>query len=175
MPTMVTCKTRKYPSLKTHSHRKLLFRNDLGRKNPRAHKHKIGTCPSPPQKKKQKFPPPPPKKRGILWAWRFSPAERTQKIPGAQKIGAAIYGPRISGGQFYGHGAFLTRGLQLQFSGVSEWNAEKCWEVLRTIPPLFVTPLPLCSRDCFGHFLDGRLSGDSFQFGMPARRAGDSC
>ena len=64
-------------------------------KNPHTHKYKMGT-PTAPSKKLQ--PPPPPLKRGILWAWGFS-IRKKQKIPGAQKIGAAISGPRIAGGK----------------------------------------------------------------------------
>ena len=70
------------------------------RKNPHAHKNKIGTS-TPPSKKTQN----PPLKGGILWAWGFS-GRKNQKIPGAHKIGAAISGPRIAGGNFMAHHFF---------------------------------------------------------------------
>ena len=64
------------------------------RKNPHAHKNKIGTS-TPPLPKK----PRPPLKGGILWASGFS-SRKNQKMPGAHKIGAATSGPRIAGGNF---------------------------------------------------------------------------
>ena len=63
------------------------------RKNPHAHKNKIGTSTPPFQKQTQK-PPPPPLKGGILWAWGFS-CRKNQKMPDAHKIGAAISGPEL--------------------------------------------------------------------------------
>ena len=75
----------------------------LVKKNPRAHRNKIGTPPTP-NLKNPKYPP---LKRGILWTWRFSCREKA-KIPGAHKIGAPISGPRIAGKTFYGHEMFLT-------------------------------------------------------------------
>ena len=74
------------------------------RKNPHAHKNKIGTS-TPPSKKAQK----PPLKGGILWAWGFS-SRKNQKMPGAHKIGAAISGPRITGGNFVDITLFLNSG-----------------------------------------------------------------
>ena len=49
---------------------------------------------------------PPPLKGGILWAWGFS-SRKNQKMPGAHKIGAAISGPRITGGNFMDTRIFL--------------------------------------------------------------------
>ena len=43
--------------------------------------------------------PRPPLKQGILWAWGFA-SRKNQKLPGAHKIGAAISGPRIVGGNY---------------------------------------------------------------------------
>ena len=54
--------------------------NQEYRKNPHAHKNKIGT--SPPPSKKNHDPPPPPKRRNFM---------------GAHKIGAHFPGPRIAG------------------------------------------------------------------------------
>ena len=54
---------------------------------------KIKLALPPPSKKNRK----PPLKGGILWALWFS-CRKNQKMPGAQKIGAAISGPRIAGG-----------------------------------------------------------------------------
>ena len=65
-------------------------------KNPHAHKNKIGTSAPPFQKNHD---PPPALKGGILWAWGFS-SRKSPKMPGAHKIGAAISGPRIAGGNF---------------------------------------------------------------------------
>ena len=64
------------------------------RKNPHAHKNKIGTS-TPPLPKN---PRPPPPKGGNLWVWGFS-SRKSTKMPGAHKIGAAIFGPRITGGK----------------------------------------------------------------------------
>ena len=75
----------------------------MNRKNPHAHKNKIGTS-TPPSKKKTQNPPP--SKGGILWAWGFS-SRKNQKMPGAHKIGAAISGPRITGGNFMDTTFFL--------------------------------------------------------------------
>ena len=75
------------------------------RKNPHAHKNKIGT--STPSSKKNPTPPPPPKRRN-LWAWRFS-SRKNPKMPGAHKIGAAISGPRVTGGNFMDITLFLRR------------------------------------------------------------------
>ena len=58
------------------------------RKNPHGHKNRIGTS--------TPFQNSPPLKRGILWAWGFC-SRKSQKMPGAHKIGAAISGPRIAG------------------------------------------------------------------------------
>ena len=74
------------------------------RKNPRAHKNKIGTSTPPPKKPKI----PPPKKEEFYGHGGF-PAERTKKMPGAHKIGAAISGPRIAGGNFMDITLFLTK------------------------------------------------------------------
>ena len=59
-----------------------------------------------PIKTKLALPPPllkkpntPPLKGGILWAWGFS-SRKNPQMPGAHKIGAAISGPRITGGNF---------------------------------------------------------------------------
>ena len=49
--------------------------------------------PLPPSKKRTA-----PLKRRILWAWGFF-SRSNQKLPGAHKIGAAISGPRITGGK----------------------------------------------------------------------------
>ena len=68
--------------------------------NPHAHKNKIGT--STPLLKNPRTPP----KGGILWAWGFS-SRKNQKMPGAHKIGAAISGPRITGGNFMDTTFFL--------------------------------------------------------------------
>ena len=48
---------------------------------------------------------PPPLNGGILCAWGFS---SRKKMPGAHKIGAAISGPRIAGGNFMDITLFLT-------------------------------------------------------------------
>ena len=71
------------------------------RKNPRAHKNKIGTSTPPFQKTHD-----PPLKGGILWAGGFS-SRKNQKMPGAHKIGAAMSGPRIAGGNFMDITLFL--------------------------------------------------------------------
>ena len=76
---------------------------ELSRKNPHAHKNKIGTS-TPPSKKTQN----PPLKGGILWAWGFS-SRKNPKMPGAHKIGAAISGPRITGGNFMDTTLFLKK------------------------------------------------------------------
>ena len=60
----------------------------LKRKNPHAHKNKLGTS-TPPFKK-----PRPPLKGGTLWAWGVF-QQKEPKMPGAHKIGAAISSPRI--------------------------------------------------------------------------------
>ena len=70
-------------------------------KNPRAHKNKIGTS-TPPSQKAQN----PPLKGGILWARGFS-SRKNQRIPGAHKTGAAISGPRITGGKLTDTRIFL--------------------------------------------------------------------
>ena len=93
------------------------------RKNPRAHKNKIGTSTPPPSKKLRT--PPPPLKGGILWAWGLS-SRKTQKIPGGHKIGAAISGPRIAGGTFYGHEAFTESNYYSVMIGVVlSWKPRK--------------------------------------------------
>ena len=46
-----------------------------------------------------------PLKGRILWAWGFS-SRKNQKMPGAHKIGAAIFRPQNCGRKFYGHQAF---------------------------------------------------------------------
>ena len=75
----------------------------LSQKNPRAHmiKIKIGTPPPPKQTQNT----PPPLKRRILWTWVFF-CRKNALFPGADKIGAAISGPRIADKKFYGHGDF---------------------------------------------------------------------
>ena len=70
-----------------------------------AHKNKIGTSTPALSKKAQD---PPPLKGGILWAWGFS-SRKKQKMPGAHKIGAAISGPRITGGNFMDITLFLKK------------------------------------------------------------------
>ena len=70
------------------------------RKIPHAHKNKIGTS-TPPSKK----PRTPPLKGGILWAWGFSPAERTQKCQAPIKL-AQPFPAQNCGQKFYGHHAF---------------------------------------------------------------------
>ena len=74
----------------------------IDRKNPHAHKNKIGTS-TPPSWKKPRTPP---LKGGILWAWGFS-SRKNPKMPGAHKIGAAISGPRITDGNFMDATLFL--------------------------------------------------------------------
>ena len=71
------------------------------RKNPHAHKNKIGTS-TPPSKKAQN----PPPKGGILWAWGFPPAERTQKcqVPINRR---SHFRPRIAGRNFMDITLFL--------------------------------------------------------------------
>ena len=69
--------------------------------NPRAHKIKIGTSPPPPQKR-TKIPPP---QNEELYGHGFL-LQKERIFPGAHKIGAAISGPRIAGGNFYGHEDF---------------------------------------------------------------------
>ena len=68
-------------------------------KNPRDHKHKIGT-PPPAQT--------PPPKRGILRTWFFLQKERI--FPGVHKIGAPISGPRIADTNFTDTRIFLIHG-----------------------------------------------------------------
>ena len=75
------------------------------RKNPRAHKNKIGTPPPPPQPKI------PPLKRGILWTWRFSGRNNTETL-GVHKIGAVISGPRIADKNFTDTRIFLKGAAQ---------------------------------------------------------------
>ena len=70
------------------------------KKNPHAHKNKIGKSTPPPFQKNPR--PPPPLKGGVLWAWGFSNRKK-QKMPVAHKIGAAISVPRIAGDKFYRH------------------------------------------------------------------------
>ena len=67
-------------------------------KNPRAHKHKIGTSP-------QKNPKYPPVKRGIFMDMEVF-LQKEGKIPGAHKIGAPISSPRIADKTFFGHEDF---------------------------------------------------------------------
>ena len=64
------------------------------RKKPHAHKNKIGTS-TPASKKPQH---PPPKRRNLMGMEVF--LQKEPKMPGAHKIGAAISGPRITGGDF---------------------------------------------------------------------------
>ena len=61
------------------------------RKNPHAHKNKIGTSTPPPSKKTQT---PPPQKEEFYGHGGF-PSRKNQKMPGAHKIGAAISGPEL--------------------------------------------------------------------------------
>ena len=77
---------------------------DNSRKNPHAHKIKLALLP-PPSKK----PRTPPLKGGILWAWRFSPAERTQKCQAPIKL-AQPFPAQNCGQKFYGHHAFSETG-----------------------------------------------------------------
>ena len=65
-------------------------------KNLHAHKNKIGTS-TPPLVRNPNTPLP--LKGGTLWAWGLS-SRKNQKMPGAHKIGAAVSGPRIAGGNF---------------------------------------------------------------------------
>ena len=69
--------------------------------NPRAIKIKLALPPPPFQEN-----PTPPLKGGILWAWGFF-QQKEPKVPGAHKIGAAISGPRIGGGNFMDTTLFL--------------------------------------------------------------------
>ena len=70
------------------------FRAPKIRKNPRAHKNKIGTSPPPPPSQNT----PPPKTRNFM-DMGFSCRENTF-FPGVHKIGAAISGPRIADTNF---------------------------------------------------------------------------
>ena len=63
----------------------------------------------PPPKPQKTTPPPPPLKRGILWTLVFLQKERI--FPSAQKIGAAISGPRIADTNFTDTRIFLIMGL----------------------------------------------------------------
>ena len=68
---------------------------------------------------------PPPIKRGILWAWRVF-LQKEPKIPGAHKIGAAVFWPQNCGRDFYGHEAFSSESVQNnkeKFSGYYFCNA----------------------------------------------------
>ena len=73
----------------------------------------VGKIPTPIKIKLALPPPPsgktknPPLKGGILWAWGFS-SRKNPKMPGAHKIGAAISGPRITGGNFMDTTLFLS-------------------------------------------------------------------
>ena len=85
----------------------------------------IGKIPTP-IKIKLALPPPPPKKTqnpplkgGILWAWGFS-SRKNPKMPGAHKIGAAISGPRITGGNFMDTTLFLI--LRLSRASSTSWR-----------------------------------------------------
>ena len=102
----------------------------MSRKNPHAHKNKIGTS-TPPSKKTQK----PPLKGGILWAWGFSPAERTPKCQAPIKL-AQPFPAQNCGQKFYGHRAFSDmRHLQGHCAAQSP----------RVLEAVFVAPTPRMS------------------------------
>ena len=79
-------------------------------KNPRAHKNKIGTSTPPPF---QKTPtPPPPKTQSFMGvaAWGVFSRKNETNTSRPQKIGAAISGPRITGGKITDFTLFLSKG-----------------------------------------------------------------
>ena len=88
----------------------------LCRKNPHAHNNKIAT--STPLLKRPRTPP---LKGGILWAWGLS-SRKNQKMPGAHKIGAAISGPRITGGNFMDTTLFLTMAQWVALPSTIVWR-----------------------------------------------------
>ena len=84
-------------------------------KNPRAHKNKIGTPPTPKT--------PPPQKRGILRTWFFLQKERI--FPGVHKIGAPISGPRIADTNFTDTRIFLKIAFVTTKKAWVEWTPKK--------------------------------------------------
>ena len=77
----------------------------IAQKHPRAHKHKIGTPPPPPNPQIT-----PPLKRVILRTWRFF-LQKEHIFPGVHKIGAPISGPRIADTNFTDTRIFLISGF----------------------------------------------------------------
>ena len=85
---------------------------------------KIKLAIPPPPLKKPTPPPPPPKTRNFMG---MGPAtgvfqQKEPKMPGAHKIGAAVSGPRIAGGNFTDMRLFLKIGVSY-FSG---WDMSSC-------------------------------------------------
>ena len=108
------------------------------RKNPHAHKSFFGTS-TPPSKK----PNPPPKRRNFMGMGVFQ-QKRTPKLPAAHKIGTAISGPRIAGGNM-SDVRFLSEVLL-------------CLVAQCSATPASVAATPPCSATPFQRQLDVRHS-----------------
>ena len=89
----------------------------MGRKNPRAHRNKIGTC-TPPLSRN---PNTPPLKRGILWAWGFS-SRKNQKCQAPIKLAQPFPARELRVEKLWGKSFLLAVGafcLQLSFFAYS--------------------------------------------------------
>ena len=85
------------------------------RKNPRAHKNKIGTPPPPPQK-------PPPKKEEFYGHGFFQQKERIF-FKASIKLAQPFSGPRIGGHEFYGHKDFSDIRIS-PGKGMDQWRSK---------------------------------------------------